>query len=78
MSYFGKKWQKDPTWGDFAQLVLLWGYLFIPAIICFRRVWWALLLSMVGYSIVIYLAYRHVKLHKIVQTAKTSDNNFVG
>lgn len=63
MSYFGKKWKTKPTWGDFALLILVWGYLFIPLIICFWRIWWAVLLAILVYSIIIYFAYRHVKVH---------------
>ena len=65
MSYFGKKWRNNPTWSDFASLVLLWGYLFIPAIFIFglRQIWWALLFAILAYSIIIYFAYRHVKVH---------------
>lgn len=77
MSYFGKKWRNNPIWSDFASLVLLWGYLFIPAIFIFglRQIWWALLLAVAGYSIVIYLTYKHVKQHKDKQEVKLANQN---
>ena len=64
MSYFGKKWKTNPTWGDFVVLVGVWGYLFIPLVICFRKIWWVVLLAILLYSIIIYFTYRHVQVHK--------------
>ena len=75
MSYFGKKWRMDPTWGDFALLVLVWGYLFILAILCFRSIWWAVLLAVACYSIIIYLTFRHVRRHKDKQKDQHVNQN---